>query len=1421
MRSTTNRNTFRSIQARQLNRATQRLTRRCRMIFALSLVYVLVLSQAGVPVALAQNGPQPGVKDPVGSPSHYALFPSHDLSVFAPGNNQIDVQSYRSDTGLQLTQAYSYSQPADADQVVAASGRIWNPTNDQVVYIRRYAGTNVDVVFQNNPAPGVSTAQLSNLVPRFDNSADFMDLAVGDLDKVPDTAGDNHDEVVVVYATPGANNQLQISVNVLDYTAPASAPPGALANTTATLSHTINGNNFATDINQDAILPVDNVLGVAIGDFDSDGQNEIAVAHISDFQTMWITTLRYTNDGQGHRSLKEVSSVAITPSLPMNFAGSLDVIAGDFDGKGGDELFVGNSLWNGSPDGVDQVIAFNVFQGDSNLNLQSRGQRIIFPTGQPDPSYLFPFMDTSSRMRVQLSSGLFKYDPANGFDLNRRQVVAAWNIPYPVDPANEPFGLMIWPFVISDDLSDIQTLGGDRNVSIWWQTSPGVPGASEQRFSIAAGAYKGNTDIQTPQWSLALSTYHTNGAYWLSTINVSESAINYAQQYNIYTTDSSDVDRNARFPVTAFDLDGKSVYLGAPVRLTIEGVVNTDFILQEPPKHAFYDNRPTVDGQPNPTYGQIVNISRQNNFKVSLLTSDQQTFSASTKDSSTWNIGGSVQTSAGGSISSGISDIESLKLSVDLTAKVGYDYNQNKESYNSNYTQTTITQTEATDNDDKVLGRLQIFDIWRYRVYGIQATDSKNNPTNPFYEVVLPGPTIKFDAGGRDKDWYQPVYENGNLLSYPMPTQQAFTPSDLGSYRIPCPTGDNTCVPCKLSQDPSCNTNGTKIVTQPLVAAQQTIFDGTSGTLSYDYKNTISSGNSFGYSHTLTESADVKAGWKLTVSDGFTTAKAYASLDVNFHNSNSWGKSETSDTSTTSETGITINRVSGDSNQAYAFYPIFYNAQDGTVKVAHAVDILGGGALEFWASIYGRKSDPALNLPRRFSPVDVVDGDTDWVANTNSLRKKMRGLFFRKAELNPVTNDYDYLASTTLASDPTSETPAGEKVRVETRVYNYSTAVLANNLEVRFQVIGYDPDSDQEVPFTSCPNGTTLLGGRCTIGEANVTLNPLEMQPVVVVWDTTGFGPAQTNASLQYRVYVVLDPDNTIDEIYETEDPNTAYACKDANGAPCSLPKGIDPGQNNEGYGYITIQNASLSQTPYADLEADVSLRNDSLAAGNELGSIRFNYIPATINRLLMMRAKVYCDKTHRAFSHLLVYDGDPAKGGKTIAAKLVHSGCTDGSSVWFDWIPTKLGRQRLYAKVVEMSDDPQKGNNVDTIDINVVPADTTPPRLAVALTPNTLWPPDGRFVPVTATIAVKDNQDRRPEIRLEAITHNEGDDAGEDVKDAEFGTDDRTFSLRAKRDGRGGRAERVYKVVYSATDWAGNKTFTKAYVLVPGRRQP
>jgi hypothetical protein len=114
---------------------------------------------------------------------------------------------------------------------------------------------------------------------------------------------------------------------------------------------------------------------------------------------------------------------------------------------------------------------------------------------------------------------------------------------------------------------------------------------------------------------------------------------------------------------------------------------------------------------------------------------------------------------------------------------------------------------------------------------------------------------------------------------------------------------------------------------------------------------------------------------------------------------------------------------------------------------------------------------------------------------------------------------------------------------------------------------------------------------------------------------------------------------------------------------------------------------------------------------------------------------------------------------------------------------------------------------------------DTTPPNLLVSLSPNSLWPPNHKMVDITANITVTDACDAHPTVKLVSISSNEpanstGDgNTSPDISGATFGTDDRTFQLRAERKGNGNG--RVYTVTYSAQDASGNTAQQIATVTV------
>lgn len=108
---------------------------------------------------------------------------------------------------------------------------------------------------------------------------------------------------------------------------------------------------------------------------------------------------------------------------------------------------------------------------------------------------------------------------------------------------------------------------------------------------------------------------------------------------------------------------------------------------------------------------------------------------------------------------------------------------------------------------------------------------------------------------------------------------------------------------------------------------------------------------------------------------------------------------------------------------------------------------------------------------------------------------------------------------------------------------------------------------------------------------------------------------------------------------------------------------------------------------------------------------------------------------------------------------------------------------------------------------------DTTPPILTVSVKPTRLQVSAGKLVTINATVAVKDDYDPAPAIKLESITANEPLAAG-DIAGATLGTDDRQFQLRDVKIPKGATG-RIYTITYSATDASGNKAVASATVSV------
>lgn len=142
----------------------------------------------------------------------------------------------------------------------------------------------------------------------------------------------------------------------------------------------------------------------------------------------------------------------------------------------------------------------------------------------------------------------------------------------------------------------------------------------------------------------------------------------------------------------------------------------------------------------------------------------------------------------------------------------------------------------------------------------------------------------------------------------------------------------------------------------------------------------------------------------------------------------------------------------------------------------------------------------------------------------------------------------------------------------------------------------------------------------------------------------------------------------------------------------------------------------------------------------------------------------------------------------------------------------TREGEHRLLFRSTDAA------GNTEDIQTLVVKIDRTKPILLAIVNPLILTPANNKLIPVHAHVFGTDIGSGIDSIELTSITiyDNNGSSPvppGDDIQKAEFGTFDTDFVLRAEAPSLG--LSRQYKVTYTATDRAGNKTAATAVVSV------
>ena len=348
----------------------------------------------------SKSGSRPGKTDPV-NPGYRSIFRDDELLLMIgrPDINQMSYQSFSPATSdlkqwnldSKTSRTFQPSEFSGLPQVPTARGRITSHESDQTVYILQEPGSEA--------AAGVElwdsvTGERRNHWIKLDDggqspyrSYSFVDVAVGDMDLATEEidGGDcYHDEVAVVLSKGDDKTVLVI----LDYHAFDGSTNDPLARIEIDRPGDGGNKKFAA---------------VAMGDFNNDGYQDVALAHATDWEEMQLCIYRFAfdTDDDGNHVLKnplELERVAQYQWAPLSGINGLDVAVGDFAFAGHDQVAVVDTS-------REELFIFDVV--DDQLKQKYAVKRFA-----------------NSFDKVRLLSGLFMFDGADGwYNTRRRQLM--------------------------------------------------------------------------------------------------------------------------------------------------------------------------------------------------------------------------------------------------------------------------------------------------------------------------------------------------------------------------------------------------------------------------------------------------------------------------------------------------------------------------------------------------------------------------------------------------------------------------------------------------------------------------------------------------------------------------------------------------------------------------------------------------------------------------------------------------------------------------------------------------------------------------------------------------------------------------------------------------------------------------------------
>ena len=795
-----------------------------------------------------------------------------------------------------------------------------------------------------------------------------------------------------------------------------------------------------------------NYAKAAVGDFNGDGFQDVAIASTNGLRI--ATAVNPANPAAGIR-------LGPTGQLYYNDTNYLAIAVGDFDGDGKPEIAVAD------------YATLAIYRVNPTTLLPDRVAFIFLPIADqiPQLSITAGKFGTTNHEQLLVAGSSKGSITLLAYDFNsslQPQVQDSQQIPGPFslflvqsgqfDPTSLYKQVAVQENVSGGD-STIRFITFDPSLKMTIQS----PIDLEFGSSCSAAITVGNFGQTGQNLQIALPSTCVLGVYSLFIFGVAPvpGTLNFSIDVNNFGAGGPQDGDPAYFglPAVAIDIQGRSLVLGDPTKVVLNATTQPTSIIATPPMHIDFS---PLAGEPNspPTLINVTAIPK--GFFTEYDTDQKQTNQSTQKNTNSWSYG--AKENIGASVGFGIPNLASVSVSDSFTAAQSWKGITEQEHGVS--ASSSFDVSAKTNFSDQVWFIQSRFNVYVYPVLN-RLVCPASQPANCPDTAKVPL-TIHFSApdqvtfntmSGNSLEWYQPVWEPGNVLSYP------------GSYSQLQKIVPNL---QKLSNDLTWSTDQNSLV------ERSTWSQGSSTSQSTSYNQTYS----FDNKTSVTASASVD----------FFNASANFSLDLS--GSSAFSSLNQSNSTLGTSTGIAVTKPSFANGLSYE-YPvtsyIFGQAQPsnvtdtlplppgtlqtfGGLQTAFVVDPLNQNAGGWWRQTYTGVPDIALNHPARWALSSIGSGpnclsfgdpvttqcaalapyfpDDPWLSEYHW----MRGFFISQASSG--------------GNGPQLETAtAGDKLLLQARVYNYSFTAMPAGVTAYARFYAQPWNSTNNTPATDPATG--------------------------------------------------------------------------------------------------------------------------------------------------------------------------------------------------------------------------------------------------------------------------------------------------------------------------------------------------------------